>query len=303
MSEDRWLAEALAGLGGEAGDGVVLGPGDDAAVLVPGTTGCVVTTDALVDGVHFDLASCGPQAAARKAIGVNLSDLAAMGARPRALVVSAVLPRPVERALFDGLVAGLREAAAAWDCPLVGGDTNSADGPLVLAVTALGDAPPAGAVTRSGGRAGDVLSVTGPLGGSLAGRHLTPTPRLDAGRVLAGGDGAAPIAHAMMDISDGLSRDLPRLARASGVGATLVAEQIPIHADAGGSLEAALHDGEDFELLVAHAPLDAEAEARLATVGVQLVAVGRLEDEAGVRIERGGRIEPLPARGFDHLAG
>lgn len=297
MSEDRWLADALADL--PAAAAVRLGPGDDAAWLAGDEAGVVVTTDALVDGVHFELASCGAAAAARKALGVNLSDLAAMGATPLGFVVSAVLPRPVERALFDGLMAGFRREAARHACALLGGDTNVAAGPLVLAVTALGRPGPGGVVTRAGARVGDVLSVTGPLGGSRDGRHLRPEPRLAEGLALA----RAGLAHAMMDISDGLSRDLPRLARASGVGATIDAAAVPIHADAGGDLARALHEGEDFELLVAHAALGPEDRAVLAEAGVVLHAIGRVEAEAGVRLRSGDGTQPLPARGFDHLAG
>ena len=294
MSEDAWLTDALSDL--PAPEDVVLGVGDDAAVLAGGV---VLATYALVDGVHFDLGACGGRAAARKALAVNLSDLAAMGARPRGCRVAAVLPRPVSRALFDDLMAGFRETAATYACPLLGGDTNAADGPLVLAVTVIGRAPAGGAVARAGAQVGDVLSVTGPLGGSLAGRHLTFEPRLRAGRALAD----AGIAHAMMDLSDGLGRDLPRLCRASGVGAVLDADAVPRHVDAGGALERALFDGEDFELLVAHAPIDAETSRRLGDVGVELTAIGRIVDGAEILVREGDRERPLPERGFDHLAG
>ena len=297
MSEDRWLAEALAALPAEAQ--VLLGPGDDAAVLATPGGAMVVATDALIDGVHFRLEACGGRAAARKALAVNLSDLAAMGAEPAGLLVAAVLPRPVDRALFDELMAGFREAAARYACPLLGGDTNAADSPLTLAVTVLGRVGPGGVVRRSGGRVGDTLSVTGPLGGSGRGRHLTFEPRLAAGAVLAR-DG---IAHAMMDLSDGLSRDLPRLCEASGVGATLDAARIPRHADTEGVLERALHDGEDFELLVAHGPLDDAARAALAQAGVELTSIGMLEAEAGVRLRTADGVHALQAGGFDHLAG
>ena len=297
MSEDRWLAAALAGL--PAAGGVRLGPGDDAAWIDADASGVIVTTDALVDGVHFELAACGPAAAARKALGVNLSDLAAMGAEPAGFVVSAVLPRPVDRALFDALMAAFREAAERHACPVLGGDTNAADGPLVLAVTALGRPGPGGVVTRAGAQVGDELSVTGPLGGSRAGRHLEPRPRLAAGRALA----ATGVAHAMMDVSDGLSRDLPRLAAASGVGAVVDAARVPIHPDADSDLERALHEGEDFELLVAHGAVSAEQRVVLEAAGCTLHAIGRIEAEPGVRLHDAHGIQALPARGFDHLAG
>ena len=161
-------------------------------------------------------------------------------------------------------------------------------------------------MTRGGARVGDVLSVTGPLGGSRAGRHLAFVPRIAEARALV----AWGVPHAMMDLSDGLSRDLPRLCRASGVGAEIVADRLPIHPDARGdrsaaaSLAAALDDGEDFELLVAHAPLTAEARAGLSAAGVSLVEIGRvLAAEDGVRLRTARGVGPLVARGFDHLLG
>lgn len=297
MSEDRWLADALAALPRDVN--VRIGPGDDAAVVGVPRGDVVVTTDALIDGVHFVLDDCGPEAAASKAVRVNLSDLAAMGAEPIGLVVAAVLPRPVERTLFDRLMTAFREEAARFACPLLGGDTNAATGPLVLSVTALGTPGPGGVVTRSGARAGDTLSVTGPLGGSGNGRHLGPEPRLEAGALLA----REGIATAMMDLSDGLSRDLPRLAEASGLGATLDAAAIPIHDDAEGDLERALHEGEDFELLVAHGALSEAQRGHLAGAGVVLTPIGVLDEAAGVRITTRKGTGPLPARGFDHLGG
>lgn len=297
MSEDRWLAEALEDLA-PAPD-VLLGVGDDAAVLRVPDGAVVAATDALVDGVHFVLERCGPEAAARKALAVNLSDLAAMGASPSGCLVSAVLPAPAERALFDGLMRGLRDAAATYRCPILGGDTNVGSGPLVLAVTVLGRPPGGGVIRRAGARVGDELSVTGPLGGSGGGRHLVFEPRLEAGALLA----ARRVARAMMDISDGLSRDLPRLCAASRVGALVEAQRVPVHADAQGDLERALHEGEDFELLVAHPPLAERERARLASEGVVLTRIGRIEAEPGVRLATPEGTRPLPARGFDHLAG
>lgn len=314
MSEDAWLAKALAGLSADP-DAIPVGPGDDAAVLrTPEAT--VVTTDVIVDGVHFDSSAHAVEDIAHKALAINVSDLAAMGARPIGCLVGGVLPSDTTVETFQALMASLRRAAERLACPLLGGDTNRAEAPLVLAVTALGQLFGEQAVLRGGGEAGDQLSVTGSLGGSILERHLHVRPRLDAAEVLV----EARIAKAMMDLSDGLSRDLPRLARASGVAARLVASEVPIHADVHrmasrnhpacreSSLAHALHDGEDFELLVAHAPLDPAQRQALGRAGVVLHPVGRLEaGPAGrVLLERGeGRaatVEVLEARGFDHLA-
>jgi thiamine-monophosphate kinase len=161
-------------------------------------------------------------------------------------------------------------------------------------------------VTRAGARPGDVLSVTGPLGGSLGGRHLRPRPRVAEAQALA----RLGIPHAMMDLSDGLSRDLPRLCAASGVGVEIDAERIPVHADARDAadgrsgLEHALDDGEDFELLLAHAPLDADTARALVDAGVELTVIGRVvPDREGLRLVRPGGSMPLVPRGYDHLTG
>ncbi len=304
--EDHWVLRVLERTRGADVPGrLAVGPGHDCAAFFVDGALVVVTTDVLVDGVHFDLARDGAAAAARKALLVNLSDLAAAAASPLAFEVGVVLPRHEDPRILEALADGFTEAARAWDCPLAGGDTNVGEGPLVLAVTAFGRAAPTGVVTRAGARAGDRLSVTGPLGGSLLGRHLAPFPRLDAARALA----RLGVPHAMMDLSDGLSRDLPRLCRASGVGARVMAARVPVHKDArraGGGrspLEHALHDGEDFELLLAHAPLDQATRAALAADGVRLFDVGEVVPAAsGIRLVMGSAALPLVAEGYDHFA-
>ncbi len=304
VGEDAWLGRALRAF--PVGPETVLGLGHDAAAVRAGDDGVlVVAKDVLVDGVHFRLEDCGPSLAARKALAVNLSDLAAAAAMPVGFLVGAVLPRPAERQLFDDLMEGFADAAAEFGCTCVGGDTNSAEGPLVLSVTVLGRPGPAGVLSRSGGSVGDLLSVTGPLGGSGRGRHLTFTPRIAEAQVLA----RLGIPHAMMDLSDGLSRDLPRLCRASGVGALLAAERLPLHEDTQAAStrtprDRALHDGEDFELLVAHAALDDAQREALAAAGVTLYPIGRVvAPESGVRIRIDGEALPLEVGGFDHLEG
>jgi thiamine-monophosphate kinase len=303
--EDAWVAGAVARFGPHP---FLVGPGDDCAALrLEGADALVVTTDVVVDGVHFVLRECGPEAAGRKALLVNLSDLAAAGAVPLGFEVGVVLPRGTPREAFDRLVDGMASAATRWSCPCAGGDVNVADAPLTIAVTAFGRPGPMGVVTRAGARAGDVLSVTGPLGGSLAGRHLDFVPRVREALALA----RRGVPHAMMDLSDGLSRDLPRLARRSGVGAEVAGDLVPVHADAARApppgrtpLEHALHDGEDFELLVAHAPLADATRRALEAEGVVLHEVGRVTEAArGIRLVVGGAAEPLAPRGFDHVAG
>src|SRR5436853_7087210 len=204
---------------------VLLGPGDDTAALaLTPAAPCLVTTDMLLEGSCFRLSEAGPRRVGRKAMAVNLSDIAAMAGRPVAAVVGLGLPRRGGRALADELYQGLREVADAFGTAVVGGDTNSWDGPLVISVTLLGEATPRGPVRRSGARPGDWLLVTGPLGGSILGKHLTFTPRVrEALRLHEAAD-----LHAMIDVSDGLAADLHHLCEESRCGAFLRAEAIPI---------------------------------------------------------------------------
>ncbi len=214
-----------------AGAWTRLGIGDDCAILGVGEPSeILVTTDMLMDGRHFRLEQDGPEAVGYKAMGVNLSDIAAMAGIPRAAVVAVALPQGNAVEVAQGLHAGLSALADRFGVDLVGGDTNAWDGPLVIAVTVLGQATARGAVRRSGARPGDVILVTGPLGGSLvSGRHLRPEPRIAEALAL---NEAAPI-HAMIDLSDGLSSDLGHiLDESGGLGAILDAAAIPIHADA-----------------------------------------------------------------------
>jgi thiamine-monophosphate kinase len=239
---------------------VLIGPGDDTAALTfsPNAV-CLLTTDMLLDGSCFRLAEAGPRLVGRKAMAVNLSDIAAMAGRPVAAVVSVGLPRHGGRQLAEELYLGLREAADAFDTAIVGGDTNSWDGPLVISVTIAGEATGRGPVRRSGAQPGDWLLATGPLGGSILGRHLTFTPRVREALQLH----AVVDLHAMIDVSDGLAADVQHLCEESRCGAVLRAESIPIHADVHKlqdnrtPLEHALADGEDFELVFALPPDDA----------------------------------------------
>jgi thiamine-monophosphate kinase len=311
--EDEWVGGLLARL--PAHRALRVPPGHDCGAVSLGAGAgdgplVVGTCDVLVDGVHFELARCGAAAAARKAVLVNLSDLAASASVPVAFWAGVVLPRGADHALFAALAEGFADVSREADVACAGGDTNVADGPLTISVTLLGRPGPMGVVTRAGAAPGDVLSVTGALGGSLdaslGGRHLSFTPRVREALALA----RHSVPHAMMDLSDGLSRDLPRLCRASGVGARVRRDDVPVHPDAsraGGDarspLERALHDGEDFELLVAHAPLSEDTAAALRAEGVALHEIGRVVGpEEGIRLELPGRATaPLVAKGYDHL--
>jgi thiamine-monophosphate kinase len=286
-----------------------LGIGDDCAVLRTNTgSDLLVTTDMLMDGRHFRLAEHGAYAAGYKAMGVNLSDIAAMAGVPRAAVVSVALPRADAVIVAEELYAGMRELAERFEVDLVGGDTNAWDGPLVVNVTVLGEATERGAVRRAGAKPGDVIFVTGPLGGSLfAGRHLRPQPRIAEALALH----KAAQTRAMIDISDGLSSDLRHiLVESGGLGAILDAVAIPIHTDAHemsrsdqpAALEHALNDGEDFELCLA-VPADEAARLLAAPPApAKLYRIGVVTDSPGMLLcTPDGKVVPIEPRGFDHF--
>jgi thiamine-monophosphate kinase len=282
---------------------VAIGPGDDcAAVCLAPDRPCLVTTDMLLEGSCFLLAETGPRRVGRKAMAANLSDIAAMAGQPLAAVVSVGLPRQGGMALARELDAGLREMADGFNVAIVGGDTNTWNGPLVISVTLLGQSTGRGAVTRSGAKPGDWLVVTGELGGSILGKHLDFTPRVKEAIALH----AMSELHAMIDISDGLAGDVNHICEESRCGAVLWADKIPI-ADAArrmpddrSPLDHALGDGEDFELVFAVAR---EEAMRLVTTqpvpGIKLVAIGECVPE-GLWLQEGENRRPLAPLGYVH---
>jgi thiamine-monophosphate kinase len=288
---------------------VRIGIGDDCAVLrLSAGREALLTTDMLMDGRHFRLDQTGPEAVGYKALAVNLSDIAAMAGVPLAAFVAIAFPKHDLAAVASGIHAGMQALAERFGVSLAGGDTNAWDGPLVISVTLLGETTASGPVTRSGARAGDAIFVTGPVGGSLLGRHMRPWPRVAEALELQ----RTSSLHAMIDISDGLAGDLGHVLDESGrVGATLDATAIPIHADAHtisgrdgrSALEHALNDGEDFELCFMVGPEDAERLESHAFGGFRPVRIGRIDERPGLRLRmHDGRVENIVARGFDHLA-
>ncbi len=203
---------------------VKLGIGDDAAVLASDGSDLVITTDSLLDGTHFILSEIQPRRVGHKLVNVNLSDLAAMAAEPVALFVSLCLPSESSEEIAAEIFEGICEAAAKENCAIAGGDTNCWRGPLALHLTAVGRATSSGVWTRSGAQPDDWIVVTGPLGGSLLGKHLDFQPRLDWVRRVRGQVNI----HAAMDVSDGLTIDLLRMGNASGCGAVLEMDAIQL---------------------------------------------------------------------------
>jgi thiamine-monophosphate kinase len=276
---------------------VALPAGDDLAVLRwPADDLLLVGVDQVLDGVHFDAAVHPPRAIGAKVVNRNLSDCAAMACLPAAAVVAAALPQGAGLDYAKELYLGMRAAADAFGCEIVGGDTGSWPGKLALSVTILARSDGVAPVSRAGARPGQYVYVTGPLGGSIRGRHMTFSPRVYEARRLA----QTRLVTAMIDLSDGLSRDLAHICRESGVGAVLDERRIPIHPDVAALADAsrppldhALHDGEDYELLVVtSAELPADQGA---------IFVGRTTAEPGIRLtDAHGRERPLGARGFEH---
>jgi thiamine-monophosphate kinase len=294
------------------GEGVVLGVGDDAAVLAPPRgERLVATVDEVVEGVHFDRRFT-PGDIGWKALAVNLSDLAAMGARPLWGLLALAFPREEPPARILGVARGIAACARRFGLAVVGGNVSRAPA-LSIAVTALGAVAPGRHLTRDGARPGDVLLGSGTFGDAalgledgaapaLARRQRRPVPRLALGRAV------ARIARAAIDVSDGLVQDLGHVARASGVRAVLEVERLPLSpayrrrtAGLADPFAGALAGGEDYELLLAVPP--AKVPAALAAARrarTPLSVLGGFERGAGVRVVQGGRTRSVPS-GHDHL--
>jgi thiamine-monophosphate kinase len=300
---------------------VVLGIGDDAAVLaLPPDMQLVAAVDTLVSGSHFPVGT-DPRSIGHRALAVNLSDLAAMGATPAWMTLALTVPGLDERWL-ERFSSGLWDLADANGVTLVGGDTTR--GPLTVSVQILGYVPLGTALRRSGGRAGDLLAVTGTLGDGGAGlafatappgpetrtaalelvqRFDYPTPRVQFGLAARG------IATAAMDISDGLVADLPRLAQASGVAAHVEVERLPLSdamraaVPAAQARDWALGAGDDYELLLA-VPADSYAELKAAAdqLNLRLTTIGQLSGGGGVTWSLNGKDFVPDVRGWDHFA-
>ena len=293
-----------------------LGLTDDAALISPGDGHeFAVTTDALVADVHFR-SQDPPDLIARKALRVNLSDLAAMGAEPVCYTLATILPPSTDEAWLDGFVRGLAMDQAEFKIGLAGGDSVKTSGPATLSVTAIGRVETGRALRRSGARPGDRVYVSGTIGdgalglaalkgriaddgnATLAGRYLLPQPRLGLGRALIGKASAA------LDVSDGLVADLGHIAETSGVRIVIEAEHVPLSPAAKAAvatdsrlIETILTGGDDYELAFT-AP--EELPGRLADVAV--TCIGRVEGGGGVTVlDRQGRPVTLSAGGYRHF--
>lgn len=316
---ERYFRSLTQGLVKQRGD-VALGIGDDAAVLdLPVDRQLVAALDTLVEGRHFP-AGCAPRSIGHRALAVNLSDLAAMGADPAWCLLALTLPT-AEPSFLDEFAQGLFALARRHGVALVGGDTTG--GPLAVSLQALGFVPPGTALRRDGAAPGDLLYVSGTPGDAAAGlallqaaghesadahrhhllqRFLYPEPRVELGRALRG------LASACIDVSDGLAADADKLAAASGCGAAIEVAQLPLSdalirvAGAETALTRALTGGDDYELCFT-IPVRRrdELEARLTNVKCRVTCIGLIEKQSGLRVTRDGAAIACDTRGYDHF--
>jgi len=324
MGEFDIIARHFAPLShGEAG---ALGLTDDAAVLsIDSGRQMVVTSDCLVAGVHF-LKNDPPETIARKVLGVNLSDLAAMGAQSRAYTLAAAWPTPIDESWVAKFAAGLKSAQTDWQVTLIGGDTVATDGPLTLTVTAFGEVGEGAALTRAGAKPGDDLYVSGSLGdaalglltisGELSGaltddhaayltdRYRCPQPRITLGPSLQG------IANSAIDISDGLVADLGHIIDESGVSATVEIANLPLSAAVRSVLEensdllaTILTGGDDYELLFTAPPALRSDISALSTPTTRIGTIGEPDSETPITLmDADGNTVPTPQHsGYQHF--
>jgi thiamine-monophosphate kinase len=314
-------------------DQVLVGIGDDAAVIkMTGDSDLIACCDLLVEGIHFRTEWTPPRLLGRKALAVNLSDVAAMGAQPKFAMISIALPHKYSSEFIDEVFAGISDLADASGVAIIGGDTSGSVHSLFIDISVIGECYSGRAVTRSGAEVGNKIYVSGSLGASALGlsfleagfrlsdvkdlgdtgrqallKHLAPEPKLRLGRAL----GEAGLATAMIDISDGLSTDLSHILEESSVGATIHASELPIDdcvLSATAAVPAvdpttlALNGGEEYELLFTVRPQDQDGLTFLAkTLGEKLTAIGEIIPERELRLEREGIVETVQPRGFEHI--
>ncbi len=306
----RWLQEHVlqSHCAQNQRDSVLLGIGDDGAVLRGGSGKRVHVADAIVDQVHFDLSENDLVQIGHKALAINLSDIAAMGAIAETALVTMVLPRSMSLEDAKQLFVGIAKLASRYDVAIVGGDTVRHDGPLMINVAATGWLDPefksSDGWRMNGACAGDVLVVTGPLGGSLSGHHIRFTPRLELAQAIQ----ERVQIHAATDISDSLSIDLGHLLRQSNFGAVLECDRIPVSESAVqrakvsgiSSIDHALQDGEDFELLLSLSKEDLATLKDDVSFEFDLFPIGLVVEEHAGRIVDHQSGETIDQKGYQH---
>jgi len=305
------------------------GIGDDCAVLETAEgRALLVTTDTLIEGVHFTAQTLSPEALGWKALAVNISDIAAMGGVPRTALLSIALRPDCRAGFLESFTDGLKALADKTGVILAGGDTVESPSHVMITITLLGDCSPEHLVYRSGARVGDDVWVTGSLGNAAAGlfllmnkkipevsgykllvrAHQEPMPRLEMGRAL----GESGLVHAMIDISDGIAKDLGHICEQSGVGAVVQESSIPMSDELlklaaeveKRPLDWALHGGEDYELLFTASSADKEKVVALTTkvLGTPAAKIGTIIQDEGIWLETEKGKEPLGLRGYAHFS-
>jgi thiamine-monophosphate kinase len=326
------LIDRLADVLGPRDESVVVGIGDDAAVLQYAQGMQVVTTtDLLVEGVHFRTDTIDDRSLGWKSVAVSLSDIAAMGGRPRHVVIGLAVPVTMEVERLEDLYAGVADVCRTYGAHVVGGDITKTDGPFVIAVTVLGEVEQGQALLRSGAGPGDLVYVTGTVGGSAAGLdflqkgiqestglrpeqaadllhfHQVPQPQVEAGRLLRSSGGCT----SANDVSDGLASELNEIAKMSGVRLAVEAGKIPLHDSVSryaqlrgvDPVEWAMFGGEDYQLVgTLRADAAERVKALFAEQGLLLTVIGRVEEGHGVVLQRdGGEVREVTAKGYNHF--
>lgn len=293
----RWIRAQL----GRRRGRIIVDSGDDAAVVRFGKSRVLFKTDCVLDGIHFDSRTAKPEEIGHKAIARCLSDIAAMGCRPAFAVVALMAPSHARERYLQRVIKGMEKTARAFGTAIVGGDVASHKGKLGIAVALLGEEDSRPPVRRTGARPGDAVAVTGPLGGSILGKHLRFTPRVKEGIQL----NRRFDLHAMIDLSDGLATDLRHLCEESGVGVILNESRIPVapaarklsRRDGKPPLQHALTDGEDYELLFAFPSSQARRLERARRGRV----IGEVTAMSGVYLRRrDASLVELTSRGWEH---
>lgn len=305
---------------------VIRGIGDDCCVFkTSGDLAALLTTDMLVENVHFLRSSISPYELGRKSLAVNISDIAAMGGNPKEAVISIAIPDTVEVVFLDTLYEGMKSMAKEFDVNLLGGDTTWSPEHLVINIALVGEAPPDDILYRSGARVGDVVFVTGPVGSSAAGldiiltgrsfngqdglvkAHHDPFPHVKEGRIIA----SMRIANSLIDVSDGVAADLGHICADSGLGAVIEEEQLPTTPDfraycqqfKQNSIHLSLHVGEDYVLLGTAPPGAADKlEEALKSAGCEFYPIGNTVSETGLQLKcSDGSTKAIGALGWDHF--
>ncbi len=295
--------------------------GDDCSVFKLDSSYMVVTTDMLLEDVHFELFRSDLYTLGRKSLAVNISDIAAMGAKPTFFLLSVGLPSNIKIESLYSFLKGLRESAKRWGVTLIGGDTTSSRSGLVISITMFGESK--SVVFRSGAKPGDKIYISGHLGKSAMGllilkerkdlldkykdlveSHIDPSPKVELANFLS----EKKLVNSMMDISDGLSIDLSHICDESGVRGIIEKEKIPLDESlceatsflSISPLDLFLHGGEDFELLFTSSEPNL-AETVYKEFGINIYEIGYISHGNGIFIKEKEKIVPLPKRGFDHF--